>query len=84
MIKIGIKMDEKEELNGTDKLWSDGAFMETLDLQDTIEKMKTFHMKHNEDVNYDCIKCSKKISAHNRDWHNYMCDDCFKQEYFKH
>lgn len=76
-------MNEKEELNEADELWEDGAFMETLGPQDAKEKMKTFHMKHDEDVNYDCIKCKKKISAHNKDWHNHMCDDCFNNEYFK-
>jgi hypothetical protein len=75
-------MSEKKELNETDELWSDGAFMETLGPKDAKEKMKTFHMKHDEDVNYDCVKCNKKISAHNRDWHNHMCDDCFNKEYF--
>lgn len=38
--------------------------METLDPQDIKEKMKTFHKKHNEDMNYNCKKCNKKISAH--------------------
>ncbi len=27
-------------------------------------------------------KCNKKISAHNKDWHDGMCDDCFHKEYF--
>ncbi len=41
----------------------------------------TFHMKHDEDVNYNCKKCNGKISAHNRDWHKGMCDGCFNREY---
>lgn len=76
-------MDEKEELNEADELWEDGAFMETLSPTDSEERMKSFHMNHNEDVNYNCTRCNKKISAHNRDWHNHMCDDCFNKEYFR-
>ena len=71
-------MSNKEELvNSEDELWKEDAFMETLGPQDMKEKMKTFHMKRDEDVNYDCRNCNKKISVHNRDWHNHMCDDCF-------
>ena len=46
------------------------------------EKMKTIHKSHDEDMNYNCKKCSKKISAHNKDWHDSMCDECFNNEYF--
>ena len=47
------------------------------------EKMKTFHKKHDEDMNFNCRKCSKKISAHNKNWHDGMCDECYDKEYFK-
>ncbi len=77
-----IKDDETSK-NSEDNLWSEGSFAETLSPMESKGKMKTFHMKHGEDVNYDCKKCNKKISAHNRDWHNCMCDDCFNKEYFK-
>ena len=61
-------MDEKEELEDSEnELWEDGAFMETLGPQDIKERMKTFHKKHDEDMNYNCKKCNKKISAHNKD-----------------
>lgn len=60
-----------------DGLWEEGSFMETMSPEEYQEKMKTFHKKHNEDMNYNCKKCNKKISAHNRDWHAGMCDDCF-------
>ncbi len=63
-------MDEKG-----DDFWEPGAFVERIDPSDT-ERMKTFHKGHDEDVNYDCKKCGKKISAHNKDWHGHMCDDC--------
>ncbi|MBC8501301.1 MAG: hypothetical protein H8D38_06075 [DPANN group archaeon] len=76
-------MDKKEGLeNNEDELWKDGAFMETLGPQDVKEKMKTFHKKHNEDMDYNCKKCNKKISAHNKDWHAGMCDECFNKTYF--
>ena len=75
-------MDEKEGLkDGENELWEDGAFMETLGPQDIKEKMKTFHRKHDEEMNYNCKKCNKKISAHNKDWHGGMCDECFNEEY---
>ena len=46
------------------------------------KKMKTFHKKHDEDMNHSCKECNKKISAHNKDWHDHMCDDCFNNKYF--
>ena len=74
-------MNKKE--NGENELWEDGTFIETLGPKDIKEKMKTFHKKHDEDMNYRCQKCNKKISTHNRDWHDNMCDDCFNDQYFK-
>ncbi|MBU4300006.1 MAG: hypothetical protein KKB09_02195 [Nanoarchaeota archaeon] len=62
--------------------WADGSFIESISGEETEEKMKTFHKKHDEDMNFNCKKCSKKISAHNKDWHNGMCDDCFHKTYF--
>ena len=74
-------MNKKE--NSENELWEEGTFIETLGPKDAKEKMKTFHKKHDEDMNYNCKKCNKKISAHNRDWHDNMCDDCFNDQYFK-
>jgi hypothetical protein len=65
-----------------EELWEDGSFAETLGPIDIKEKMETFHKKHDEDMNYNCKKCNKKISAHNRDWHACMCDECFNKTYF--
>jgi hypothetical protein len=31
-----------------------GCFVEKLSPEGLDEKLKTFHMKHDEDVNYDC------------------------------
>ncbi len=39
-------------------------------------------MKHDEEVLCECSKCQKKISAHNRDWHDGMCDGCFDRIHF--
>lgn len=76
-------MDEEEKFKDSEnELWEEGAFMETLGPQDIKEKMKTFHKKHDEDMNYNCKKCNKKISAHNKDWHAGMCDECFNKEVY--
>lgn len=75
------KHTEEEPENEEESLWEEGAFIETLGPNDIKEKMKTFHKKHNKDMNFRCKKCNKKISAHNKDWHNGMCDDCFNREY---
>ena len=64
-----------------DNLWSDSSFMKPID-PDNKDKMRTFHMKHDEEMNFNCNKCNKKISAHNKDWHDGMCDDCFNNMYF--
>lgn len=65
-----------------DGFWAKGSFAQTMSSKDYNEKMKTFHKKHDEDMNFDCKKCKKKISAHNKDWHDEMCDDCFNEQYF--
>ena len=75
-------MGSKEELeNSENDLWEDGTFMETLGPLDIKEKMKTFHKKHDEDMDYNCKKCNKKISVHNKDWHAGLCDKCFNEKY---
>lgn len=76
-------MDEKEELEANeDGLWSEGSFAQTMSKKEMEEKMRTFHMKHDEEMRFNCRKCKKKSSAHNKDWHDGMCDDCFNKEYF--
>lgn len=62
-----------------ENLWEEGTFSETLGPIDIKQRIKTFHKKHDEDMNYNCKKCGKKISAHNNDWHNGMCDECFDE-----
>ena len=65
-----------------DAFWADSSFAETMNSDDMKKKMRTFHMKHDEEMNFSCQKCKKKISAHNNDWHNGMCDNCFNRMYF--
>ncbi|MBI4919246.1 hypothetical protein HY837_04900 [archaeon] len=62
-------------------LWEEGSFMETLGTEDIKTKLRTFHMKHDEEMNYNCKKCNRKISAHNKDWHAELCDQCFNEKF---
>ena len=78
------KTSKREAEEGGDGgFWEKGFFAETVDPKGREERMKTFHMKHDEEMNFSCKKCSGKISAHNKDWHGGMCDECFNQEYAK-
>ena len=65
-----------------DSFWSKDSFIKPLNKEEIEKKRGTFHMNHNEEMNFNCKKCSKKISAHNKDWHEEMCDECFNKEYF--
>lgn len=75
-MKGKIRVEEEK-----DGLWSEGAFIESVGPEDAV-KMRTFHMKHDEEMDHNCKKCSAKISAHNKDWHDGMCDKCFNGKYF--
>lgn len=66
-------IDEDEE----DSFWAEGSFSETMSRKDWELKKRTFHLKHNEEMNYNCKQCHTKISAHNKDWHAHLCDKCF-------
>ena len=70
-------MGIKKKAPKSESFWEEGYFAETMSSAEMNEKMKTFHKKHDEDMNFDCDKCGKKISAHNKDWHGGMCDTCF-------
>ena len=63
--------------NSKGNLWARGSFIQGIKPEEIERKEKTIHMKNDEDMNYDCKECKKKISAHNRDWHDGMCDACF-------
>jgi len=65
-----------------DDFWSEGYFAQTMSSEDMKSKMRTFHMKHDEEMNYSCKNCKAKISAHNNDWHDGMCDNCHNKTYF--
>ena len=71
-----MKKSKKE-----DDFWSEGYFAQSVDPSDK-DKMRTFHMKHDEEMNYNCKNCKAKISAHNKDWHDGMCDDCFDKKHY--
>jgi len=74
---------ENENQGGENSLWAKGSFFQSMSKEDMDKKMKTFHKKHDEDMNFKCRKCGKKISVHNKDWHDGLCDDCFNKMYFK-
>src|SRR3989338_11361541 len=76
-----LQLNKGDIGNEEEDLWEEGYFAETMGPKDIKERMRTFHMKHDEEMNYNCKKCNKKISAHNKDWHDGMCDDCFGKEY---
>ena len=76
------KNTEKENLE-EENFWEESGFVEKIKPGEMEEKMKTFHKGHNEDMNFKCRKCGKKISAHNKDWHDGMCDNCFNKEHSK-
>lgn len=63
-------------------LWAKGYFAQSMGKKEMEEKEKTIHKKHDEGMNFNCKKCNTKISAHNKDWHDGMCDDCFNNRYF--
>ena len=78
-----LQLNYKKVETKKDDIWEEGYFAQTISSEEMKEKMKTFHMKHDEDMNYSCKKCNKKISAHNRDWHDGMCDNCFDKSHYK-
>ncbi len=67
-----------EELE-EDSFWSEGSFTESVSPEEMKQKERTIHMKHNEEMNYNCQQCNVTISAHNKDWHAGRCDKCFDQ-----
>ena len=74
-------MEKQQSKDKEESIWSDGFFSQSVDPNDK-DKMMTFHMKHDEEMDFSCSKCKTKISAHNKDWHNGMCDKCFNKKYF--
>lgn len=70
---------ENIEENG---FWSEGSFVESINPNELREKIKTLEEDACKDVKFKCKKCNKQISAHNKNWHDEMCDDCFNAAYF--
>lgn len=71
----------KELSDNEDELWDDGGFVKKINPDDMQTKMRTFSMGHNEEMNFDCKICKIKISAHNNDWHEGLCDKCFDTKF---
>lgn len=72
----------KSAKNEENSFWEEGSFAETLSSDEAEERMKTFHKGHDEDMNFNCKECNRKISTHNKDWHAGMCDGCFDKKVY--
>jgi phosphoribosylformylglycinamidine (FGAM) synthase-like amidotransferase family enzyme len=77
-----MKESENIDDEGDDGFWSGGSFVQSISKEEMEKKNRTIHMKNNEEMDYACKRCKVKISAHNKDWHGGMCDDCFNKEIF--
>lgn len=66
----------------SDEFWEEGSFVQSMSSDDLNQKIRTIRQSHDENMNFNCKKCSKKISAHNKDWHDALCDECFNKIYF--
>jgi len=76
--------EELEEYAEGDKsMWAKGSFVRSISSEEANRKSRTINIGHDEEMNFNCKKCGKKISAHNKDWHDEMCDECFNKTYFK-
>ena len=76
------ELSEEELEKYSNEFWAPGSFIQSINSSKIKEMKKTINKNHNEDMNFNCKKCNKKISAHNKDWHDKMCDDCFNKTYF--
>lgn len=74
--------DEDFKQHKENSFWEEGEFIESVSPEELEKKKKSIDLKPDEDVNYNCKKCEKKIGLHNKDWHNGMCDECFNETYF--
>ena len=73
-------VSQDEELE-SENVWKDGVYANKMSGKEMEGKMRTFDMGHEEEMNYSCARCNAKISAHNKDWHEGLCDLCFNKEY---
>lgn len=55
-------MKELEDFkkNQENDFWEEGYFAETMGPKDIKEKMRNLHMKHDEEMDYDCKKMQHK------------------------
>lgn len=79
--KIESEEYSEEDDKGEYQLWDEGGFIESVSPLELPKKLKTINKGHDEDMNFNCKRCNKKISAHNKDWHEGMCDECFNKTY---
>ncbi len=49
-------MKKPQSKNKEPSIWSDGFFAQSVNPNDA-GKMRTFHMKHDEEMNFNCSKC---------------------------
>jgi|SRR3989344_2596000 len=70
-------IEEFEHETPEEDFWAEGSFVESVSSEEMKQKELAIHMKHNEEMNYNCKQCNTKISAHNKDWHAHFCDKCF-------
>jgi len=75
---VADPMDEDD-----DSFWQKGMFSQSVSKEAMERKNRTIHMSHDEEMKFNCKTCDAKISAHNNDWHDGMCDMCFDRTYFK-
>ena len=76
----GDSLISKDE-NSEENLWEEGGYVKKIKPEEMEDKMRTFSMGHDEEMNFNCKDCNAKISAHNKDWHEELCDSCFNKKY---
>ena len=55
-----------------DSFGAEGCFAEKVGSSEMKKKSRTFHMRHDEEMNFNCKKCNAKTN-HKRDyWINYF------------
>jgi hypothetical protein len=60
-----MKSKEKAERE-SDRLWHSGVYIGSVSSEEMKKIKKTFHKSLKEDMDFNCKKCNKKISAHNK------------------
>lgn len=76
----GETLISKDE-NSEESIWGEGGYAKKIEPEEMKDKMRTFSMGHDEEINFNCKNCNAKMSAHNKDWHEGLCDICFNEQY---